>query len=90
MILDVPERHRYEIRVDGELAGLLQYRRQPGRIVLIHTEIEDAFGGRGLGGELARHVLDEARRDDLAVVPLCPFVRSWIDRHPDYADLVAA
>jgi uncharacterized protein len=90
MIVDVPERHRYEISVDGEPAGFVRYRLEPERIVFLHTEIKDAFAGRGIGGELARGVLDDARRRGLAVVPLCPFVRGWIDKHPDYADLLAS
>jgi len=79
---------RYEITVDGELAGLVTYRRRPGRIAFLHTEVDDHFGGRGVGSTLARSVLDTARADGLQVMPLCPFISSWISKHPEYTDLV--
>lgn len=88
MILDVAEWSRFEIHVDGQLAGFAQYRLAPGRITFTHTEIDEAFEGRGLGSALARGALDAARERGLAVVPLCPFIRSWIAKHPDYVALV--
>ena len=88
VVTDVPERHRFEIVVDGERAGLAGYRTAPGRITFTHTEIDDAFEGRGLGSTLVRAALDTARERGLAVRPECPFVRSYIARHPDYVDLV--
>lgn len=81
---------RFEIRSDGELAGFAAYRAAPGRITFTHTEIADGFAGRGLGGVLVRAALDAARSRGQAVYPECPFVRSWIAKHPDYADLVPA
>jgi predicted GNAT family acetyltransferase len=88
-VLDVPEWSRFEIHVDGRLAGFAQYRSTPGLIVFTHTEIDDAFEGRGLGSALIRTALDTARRRGLAVRPDCPFVRAYIARHPDeYLDLV--
>ncbi|MEW2356125.1 GNAT family N-acetyltransferase [Spirillospora sp. NPDC029432] len=79
---------RYEIRVDGELAGFAEYRNRPGKIVFTHTEVFDAFEGKGVGGALARGALDDVRaKGGLAVVPLCPFIKGWIERHPDYQDL---
>jgi predicted GNAT family acetyltransferase len=86
----VPERHRFEILLGGERAGLSTYRDADGRRVFIHTEIDSAREGQGLGGKLIRAALDATRADGLTVEPQCPFVRSFIDRHPDYADLVAA
>ena len=75
----------------GRLAGLAQYRlTDPGLIVFIHTEIDDAFEGRGLGSILVRAALDAARSRGLAVRPDCPFVRGYIARHPEYLDLVPA
>lgn len=79
---------RYEIRVDGELAGITQYRSRPGRIEFVHTEVEDKFEGQGLGARLISFALDDARSRKLEVLPFCPFVRSYIERHPDYVDLV--
>jgi len=88
MILDVAEWSRYEIHVDGKLAGFANYRAEPGVLTFTHTEIDTAYEGLGLGGALARFALDDARRRGLAVHPDCPFIRGWIARHPDYVDLV--
>ena len=85
---DHPEAERYEIRVDGALAGFAQYQRGPGQIAFTHTEINDAFGGRGLAGRLARKSLDDARASGVTVLPFCPFYRGWIQKHPDYVELV--
>ncbi|MDL4771735.1 GNAT family N-acetyltransferase [Actinomadura xylanilytica] len=88
-ISDDADRSRYEIRVDGALAGFAEYRRQEGEIVFTHTEVDSAFEGKGVGGALARGALDDVRAKGLNAVPLCPFIKGWIERHPDYADLVA-
>ncbi|OLT14518.1 hypothetical protein BJF78_18855 [Pseudonocardia sp. CNS-139] len=87
---DVPEWGRFEIHLDGRLAGFAQYRVSPGTITFTHTEIDTAYEGRGLGSSLAKAALDTARARGWAVHPLCPFVRRWIERHPDYQDLVPA
>ena len=88
MIIDNPDQHRYEIRVSDDLAGFVQYRRRPGLIAFIHTEIDQRFEGQGLGSELIRGALDAARSEGIAVLPFCPFVNSFIERHPEYASLV--
>ncbi len=88
-VADAPERSRFEISVDGALAGFAVYRLAPGRITFVHTEIDDAHAGQGLGGKLARAALDEVRARGFAVRPDCPFIAGWIAKHPDYADLVA-
>ncbi|GAA1833968.1 GNAT family N-acetyltransferase [Pseudonocardia ailaonensis] len=88
MILDVAEWSRFEIHVDGKLAGFAQYKVEPGVITFIHTEIDAAYEGQGLGGTLARHALDAVRKRGLAVHPQCPFIRAWIAKHPDYLDVV--
>jgi len=82
------ERTRYEIVVDGVVAGFLQYTMRGGRLILVHTEVDDAFEGRGLASQLVRGALDDARRRNLQVVPICPFVESYIERHPDDDELV--
>jgi predicted GNAT family acetyltransferase len=64
----------------------LQERR--GRAFFVHTEIDPAFEGKGLGSALAKGMLDNERQLGEPIVPLCPFVRSFVDRHPEYADLV--
>lgn len=88
-VRDEPTRSRYEARVDGELAGLAAYVRGDGVITFTHTVVAEAFEGQGVGGDLARAAMDDARNDHLAVVAQCPFIAAWVDRHPDYADLLA-
>lgn len=85
---DVPERHRYEARVDGELAGYIEYRPAGRERVFRHTQVLDAFEGKGVGSALVRAALDDLRARGLTVRPLCPFVAEWLRRHPDQLDLV--
>lgn len=87
-VVDNPDEDRYEIRVGGELAGFSQYRQRRAGLAFVHTEIDDRFEGQGLGGRLVSFALDDARGRGLAVLPFCPFVRSYIERHPEYLDLV--
>lgn len=86
-ITNNPEKGRYETTVDGKLA-LLEYRDAGGQRYYTHTEVPPALEGRGIGSRLARAALDEAQAQQLSIVPLCPFVRSYIDRHPEYKPLV--
>ena len=88
-VVDVPDENRYELRIDGKLTGLAAYRRRDGRMVVTHTEVDPSCSGRGLGTRLVLDVLDDARRQRLTVVPLCPFVDHVIEQHPEYRDLVA-
>jgi uncharacterized protein len=87
-ITDNAAEHRYEARIDGELAGHADYRDAPGRRIFVHTEVDDAYEGHGVGGALASWALDDVRRAGLTVVPRCPFIAAYIERHPEYADLV--
>ena len=87
-VTDVPERDRYELTVDGEVLGAAFYQRGDGVVVFTHTEVDDDHEGEGLGSTLVSEALDDVRRRDLRVVPRCPFVSSYIERHPEYADLV--
>lgn len=89
MVEVTDEGDRFVATVDGVEAGHVTYVVRDGRIVFRHTEVDSAYGGRGIGGALARAGLDAARDHRLAVVPLCPFVKAWIDKHPDYQDLVS-
>jgi uncharacterized protein len=89
-VLHAPERHRFEVHVDGALAGFAAYVERGDAFVFTHTEIADEYEGRGLGSVLARDALDTVRAANGRVVPLCPFIAGWIERHPDYADLVDA
>jgi uncharacterized protein len=79
---------RYEIELGGPPA-VLAYRRTPGAIELLHTEVPPAHRGRGLAEQLARHALDAARREGLRVVPTCPFVQAYLRRHPEDQALTA-
>lgn len=79
---------RYEADLGGQLA-VLAYAMRGQTIVLSHTEVPAALEGRGIGGALARFALDDARARGLRVEPRCPFVAAYIERHPEYADLVA-
>jgi uncharacterized protein len=87
-VTDHPEADRYEARVDGELGGFLAYRRAGDAIVLVHTQVDPAFEGRGVGSGLAAFALAEARRSGSRVTPECPFVRSWLRRHREFSDLI--
>lgn len=89
-VTDDPGRHRYVLADDGLEVGHIEYGFSGGRLSVLHTEIGEQFGGRGYGGVLARGVLDDARARGLAVLPFCPFVRGWVGKHPEYADLVPA
>jgi uncharacterized protein len=80
---------RYELVLDGDVVGEIRYRRRPDRIALVHTEVDPALEGQGLAGRLAAGALDDIRAQGLLVVPICPFVRAYVRRHPEYADLVA-
>jgi uncharacterized protein len=87
-VRDNPAELRYEIAVDGAVVGEIRYRRSPGRIALVHTEISPAFEGQGLASRLVAGALEDIRERGLHVVPICPFVRAYIGRHPEHGDLV--
>ena len=87
-VVDNGEKSRYEARVGSEVAGFIAYDTEPGSITLIHTEVYPEFEGRGIASRLAAGALDDIRRRGLAVVPVCNFVRGYLERHPEYAYLV--
>ena len=90
MVRDNPNELRYEL-VDGDtVIGQIRYRREPGAVALVHTEVEPAYEGKGLAGTLVEAALQDLRERGLGLIPVCPFVRAWLRRHPDYADLVVA
>ena len=90
-VRDNPAESRYEIfAADGTRAGFATYRLSDGRITMVHTEVDPAYQGEGLGAELARAALDDIRARGLEVVPRCPFIAAFIRQHQDeYLDLVA-
>jgi hypothetical protein len=92
VLSDNPAASRYELHVGNELAGFVDYQldERDSVISLIHTETEPAFRHAHLATHLARFSLDNARERGLAVLPYCPYIGSWIKKHPEYADLVPA
>lgn len=81
--------NRFELLVDGTQAGISDYRLRDGALIFLHTEIDPAFRGQGLGDELARGALNLVRAEsDVRVVARCPFIAKWIAEHPDYQDLL--
>lgn len=86
-VIDSPERQRYEAVREGTVLGFTAYEHMNRVLVLTHTEVDPALEGQGIGGALVRSVLDQARSLRLRVLALCPFVRAWLENHPDYRDL---
>lgn len=87
-VRDDPDRHRFVASLDGDDVAYLVYHRASGRHLLVHTEVDDAHEGKGVGSALVRGALDQIRDADGTMVPLCPYVRTWVDRHEDYQSLV--
>jgi uncharacterized protein len=81
-VTDNQAESRFELDTDGHVAELM-YRRNGKRLVLIHTDVPVELEGRGIGGRLVVAAIDRAAREGLTVVPLCPFARSWLERHAD-------
>jgi predicted GNAT family acetyltransferase len=88
LITDNDAAHRYEAHVDGALAAYVTYELADGAITFVHTKTEPLFEGHGVASRLVEVALDEARDRGLSVIAVCPFVASYIDHHPAYADLV--
>lgn len=85
-VRDNPDRHRFELELGGGVA-FSEYRRSGHVLMIMHTEVPRELQGRGIGSKLVRGVLAQARAQGLTVKPLCSFVRAYMDRHPEYADL---
>ncbi|MBX6752427.1 MAG: N-acetyltransferase [Micromonosporaceae bacterium] len=81
--------HRYEAHLDDRLAGYLDYRERDDELVLIHTETLEGFQGRGVATALARFAMDDVRSRGRRAVVLCPFLRSWLTKNPQYHDIVS-
>lgn len=88
-VVDNFDARRYEIHIDGDPAGFAEYRVRPGMFVFVHTEIDPAYGGQGLGGTLASAALADVRQRGFRIVALCPFMVGYVGKHPEYADLTA-
>ncbi|MGH2907111.1 MAG: GNAT family N-acetyltransferase [Solirubrobacterales bacterium] len=87
-VTDNRDAQQFEIMADGKPAGIAAYRRKPGIIAFIHTEIDPAYAGEGLGGKLVSTALDTVSEEGLQVLPFCPFVNSYIASHEQYLPLV--
>ena len=87
-VRDNPGRHRFEIVLDGEVAGFADYRVRDGAVVVVHSEVDHAHRGKGLGGMLAKQTLDTLRERAANVVPACPFFARYVADHPEYDDIV--
>ncbi|HEY8301126.1 MAG TPA: GNAT family N-acetyltransferase [Jatrophihabitans sp.] len=87
-VRDNPERSRYEALVGTDVAGFAAYRDIDGARVFTHTLVDDDYEGHGVGGRLARAALDDVRARGLQAVARCPFIAAWVQRHPDYQDLI--
>jgi predicted GNAT family acetyltransferase len=88
-VTDVPERERFEARDDaGEVAGFMTYQVTGGIVAYTHTEVLPAFEGRGVGSQIARAVMEDAKARGRSVVPLCPFLSKWLEKHHDFDDIV--
>jgi predicted GNAT family acetyltransferase/glutaredoxin len=83
VVVDVPEKNRYELRLGGKLIGLAAYRRRNRRISFTHTEVDEACSGRGFGTKLAAAAVEDARRHGLEIIPLCPFIAHYLETHPE-------
>jgi uncharacterized protein len=81
-VIDNTAAARFEVTIDGHLAELV-YRLDGDRLVLVHTEVPEALGGRGLGGHLVEAAIARATADGLTIRPECPFARGWLEKHPD-------
>jgi predicted GNAT family acetyltransferase len=89
-VTDVPGKERFEARDEaGALAGVLTYQLTGSIVCYTHTKVEAAFEGGGAGSALARAAMDDARAKGRTVVPICPFVSGWLERHPEYEDILA-
>jgi predicted GNAT family acetyltransferase len=85
---DNTKRHRFEFDAEGHVA-FANYQREAGVLTILHTEVPKELNGKGIGSALVRGLLDQARAQGLKVMPLCPFVAAYMDKHPEYADLRA-
>lgn len=94
-VTDNPGESRFEVRADGILAGFAAYETadetDPGVVIFVHTEVFEEYEGRGLAGQLAAAALGMVRDAGHKIVPMCPYIRSYVRKHaPEYDDLLRA
>jgi predicted GNAT family acetyltransferase len=86
-VRDNTQRHRFELDADGHVA-FSNYQLADGLLTVLHTEVPSALNGKGIGSRLVRGVLEIARAQGLKVMPKCPFVKAYLDKHPEFADFL--
>ncbi len=79
------QQHRWEASEGGELVGFSVYRERPGQVIFTHTEVNPALSGRGIGSRLAEAAVEDSVARGLRIVPYCPFIRAYLERHPEFA-----
>lgn len=89
-VVRAADQDRFELTVDGQLAGLIRYSERSNNTALLHTEIDEAFKGRGLAVRLIRDALEIIRSEGLGLLPYCPAIRSFIHKNPQYRELIPA
>ncbi|WP_068327214.1 GNAT family N-acetyltransferase [Janibacter terrae] len=80
---------RFEITSEGKAAGFAQFADHDGRRVFFHTEIDEEFGGQGLAGTVVEQAVAATRAEGLTVVPVCPYVKKWLGKHPEHGDITS-
>lgn len=88
-VIDNRSRRRYELRLGERVVGSLAYQTEPRAVVLLHTEVDPVFEGRGFGSRLVAGAFEDIRARGHSLVPICPLVRSYLRQHPEDGDLVA-
>ena len=87
-VVHAPDKRRYELRDGGKVIGAAHYKRQPGQFVFTHTTVNTEYAGQGLGARLARFALTDVRGAGLRIVPVCPYIASYLRRHHEFDDVV--
>lgn len=87
-LIDNEEKHRYEFQIDGKIAEIDYIKSNNGEIYFVHTEVPASLGGKGIGSELAEKALKDVERQELRLVPLCPFIAGYIKKHPEWKRIV--
>lgn len=87
-VVHQPEQSRYELHVDGRLAGFVRYRPHADHVEFLHTEVDPEFEGQGLGSRLAAGALDDVRASAGRATATCPFIAAYVKRHPEYEDVI--
>ncbi len=89
-VRDNPAELRYELLDGDTVIGEIRYRREPGAVALVHTEVDPSHEGQGLAAFLVAEAVRDLRERGLHLIPICPYVRAWLRRHPEQDDLLVA